>query len=80
MAKAQIDFTKIKIHDKSQNNGFEELCVQLFRGEHGDIESVNRTEEFVQQAVDQLERFTKDEEVTHLLGELNRRSRKEKSQ
>ncbi len=44
MARANIDFTKIRIHDKSQNNGFEELCVQLFRGEHGSIESVNRVD------------------------------------
>jgi len=40
----------------------------------------NRTEEFVRQAIAQLEKFTKNEEVTHLLGELNRRSRKQEAQ
>lgn len=40
----------------------------------------NRSEEFVQQAIAQIEKFTKNEEVTRLLGELNRRSRKQEFQ
>lgn len=37
----------------------------------------NRTEEFVDQAMAQLERFTKSQEITRLLVELNREGRKE---
>jgi len=44
MTTSDIDFSKIRVHGNSQNDGFEELCVQLFRGEHGSIESVNRVE------------------------------------
>lgn len=40
----------------------------------------NETDKFVEQAISQLERFTKDEQITYLLGELNRRSRKQKAQ
>jgi len=40
----------------------------------------NRTDEFVQQAIAQLEKFTKNEEITHLIGELNRRSKKQETQ
>lgn len=38
----QISFSKIRTFNKSQNNGFEELSVQLFRHEFAEPFSVNR--------------------------------------